>query len=156
MSDNVLELVSLLSSDDKFKQRLAELNKGVEDAKIAEDKAAKARSEAEEFIKAADQVRQAHAGELAGHQRRHDEAAAEAALRIQVGREQAAELMRIREEQDVRRKELNTWEDRLRKSEKQLLESAADLTRRRQEYDENMIMLQERLRLAREFMKAMS
>lgn len=133
MSDNAtLELVSLLTSDEQYKTRLLELQKRTAEAQAAEDKANKAKADAEKFVKIAEQVRQKHHGELEAKKREHDEAAVEAAKRIQLNNEQAKELLALKSHLDEREQDLNDKEAALLKASRDFAARADGLHAREQ------------------------
>lgn len=100
--DTIVEI----TNDDRFKQRLAEFNKRKSEAEAAEARASQAKADAQQFIEQAEQVKQQHTAEIVAAQRKHDDAADEAARRIRLGNAQADELARLKAKHDERDKEL--------------------------------------------------
>jgi hypothetical protein len=111
--DPTMELMALLLDDGALKQKLAELTKAKADTQQALDRAETAKKEAQAFIDIAEQLRTKHASEIGAAQAAHDAAAKEAAERIRVGNEQAAELMRVKASLDERERLVSTRETAL-------------------------------------------
>src|SRR6266705_3904114 len=112
-SDPTLELLGLVTNADLFKQRLAEFAKMKDQAEKTMADAERARQAAAEFVKLAEQSRQEHMAHIAASQATHDQTAKEAAKRIQVGNDQATELLRIQDEVDRREKAVAQRESEL-------------------------------------------
>jgi len=97
----ILEALALVGNDERYKSRLAELDKRIKDAEEAERRALKAQKEHDSSKQDADHFVAKRQNELAAAQLEHDTAAKEAAARIELGRQQAAEILKMR--QDIER-----------------------------------------------------
>jgi hypothetical protein len=150
--DAALELLGLVTNADLYKQRIAEYARAKTDADNATKVAQQARHEAEEFVRLADATRNQHVGQIAAAQTRHDQAAEEAARRIRLGNEQAAELLRLRAEITRQQAELDQREALVERAGKALIDrenaliarendiasNEKDMARRRQKLAEAM------------------
>jgi chromosome segregation ATPase len=154
MTESVLEAIGLVSSADLYKERLLELDRKTREAKAAVEAADKAKEEARNFTDMAEAMKQQHESRLNAKQKEHDDAASEAAARIRVGHEQAAELMRVKEELDAREAKLDEREYELDQRTTEVLETAAAVSARKQKVEAAERQLEEKREKARAFLDA--
>lgn len=128
--DATLSLLGLLTNTDMLKQRLAEFSKAESDAKQAMAKADGAKKEAESFVRLADETRLAHTAQINAAKDEHDKILKEAAERIRVGNEQAAELLRLRTELEERERAVEKKENGLHGRESKVEAGLAGLAKR--------------------------
>lgn len=146
--DAALELLGLVTNADLYKQRIAEYARAKTDADNATKVSQQAKQEAEEFVRLADATRNQHVGQIAAAQTRHDQAAEEAARRIRLGNEQAAELLRLKAHVDERLKAVAEREAAVTQTEKDLVDRAnAIVLRERVLAEQEKVMMQRRQKL---------
>jgi len=134
MSDPVsmMQLIALIGDDDRYKTRLAELEKRERDANEAERKLAEAQSRHDSSKQEAEYFVAKRQNELAAAQLEHDRAAGEAAARIKLGTEQAGELTRLKDELERARSAIDAKMDELEKREKAVAQRERDVERNAQ------------------------
>ena len=101
MTDAVV-LMALLADNEKYKEKLLEYEQQRTALENAAERAEKAQADLAQMRKDTDYSVAKAKNELAAKQKVHDDAAVEAAARIRVGNEQAAELHKRKHELDIR------------------------------------------------------
>jgi len=149
---DISSFIALLLDNDKYKERVLELRALIKQADEAE-RSAKAEQDRLASVRAdTEQALAKVQGQLENKQKAHDDAAREAKARIEVGRQQQAELLKQQADIGVKTQMLEQREAALAQREKEIKTSERSLNERAVEIDRVNAVLAERRKKAEAFL----